>query len=83
MAVPATVDVKQLNATFRIQIETKFFPHISMEAPPVEVLVNGVEEVITSSLNGWMTGIEELKSFLTRMRSSMSLNLYSIELSKS
>ena len=83
MAVPATVDVKQLNATIRIQIKSKFFPHISMEAPPVEVFVNGVEGVITASLNGWIAGIQELKSFLTRMKTYMSLNLYSIELNKS
>ena len=79
MAKPATVDFKDINATFSLKAESKFFPHISTEAPPVSFFVNGVEKIITSSLSSLVDGIEEGKMFLVGMKNLISLDLYSVE----
>ena len=80
MAVPATVDVKELNSTFHLKAVSKFFPHLSTEAPPLKFFVSGVEKVITSLLTSLTAGIEEGKNFFIGLKHLISLDLYSVEL---
>ena len=79
MAVPATINATKLKATFKLETESKFFPHLSIEALPVHELLGGLEKVISSFFTSWNAGLIEGKEFFMGLKEMLSLDLYSIK----
>lgn len=76
--MPATVELSHLRGIFKLSNESKFFPHISTEAPPVGFLVNGLEKVMSLLITNLADGLKEGKDFLFELQNLMALNLYRV-----